>query len=94
MVGQCQTHIGQKTAGQHIDFFLRAQLDGMAQRLFGLAGIVACNDFDAPTQQAASHIDFFNRQLPALAVRLGELGHGGVAVDFTDLHRVAGTRRL
>ena len=80
-----QPHVGQKAPSQHIDIFARGEFDGMAQRFFGLANVVAGNHFDLAAQQAAGGIDFFHGQLPALTVRQGELGNGRVAVDFTNL---------
>jgi hypothetical protein len=76
MVGQGQPHVGQKAPGQHIHFFLGGELHRVAQRFFGLAHIVACDHLHRTAQQSALGIDLFHRQLPALFVRLGELGNG------------------
>ena len=87
VIGERQTHIGQKAAGQNIHLFLRCQLDGMAQRFFGLAGIIARDHLHLAPQQPACHIDLFHGELPALAIGLGELRNGRVAVDFADFDR-------
>ena len=90
MVGQGQAHIGEEAPGQHIHLLLGGQLDGMAQRFFGLAGIVAGDHLDLAPEQTALGIDLLDRQLPALLVGLGELRDRGIAVDFTDLDRCLG----
>ena len=85
MVGQGQAHIRQKTTRQNVHFLLGCELNRVAQSFVGFASIVSGNHFDLAAQQAALGVDFFDRQLPALPIGLGELGHGRVTVDFTNL---------
>ena len=84
MIGQCQTDVGQEATRQHIDFFLAAQLNGVAQCILRFACIVTGNHFNFAAQQATRCIDFFNRQLPTLLIGLGELRNGGITVDFAN----------
>ena len=85
MVSQRQANVREETTREHIHFFSRCQLHRMAQSLVGFASVVTRNDLDLAAQQAASGIDFFHSQLPALFVGLGKLGNGGVAIDLANL---------
>ena len=93
MVGQSQSDVGQESAREHVDLFLGSQFNGVAQSLFGSTCIVTRNHFDRPAQQAASLVDFFYRQLPALAIGLGKLRDGGIAVDLADANGRLGRLR-
>ncbi|OQC14431.1 MAG: hypothetical protein BWX79_00885 [Alphaproteobacteria bacterium ADurb.Bin100] len=89
VVGQGQADVAEKAAGQHVHLLLGGQLHRMAQRLLGLAAIVAADHLDLAPQQAAGRVDLLHRQLPPLLVGLGELGHRRVAVDLSDPDRRA-----
>ncbi len=83
-VGQCETRVGKKAAEQQLDFFARQQLLRGADRVAGVAVIVARDDLKLSAQHAARGVDFFKRQLPTLLVRAQKGGNGLVAVDLAD----------
>ncbi|MCY1554090.1 hypothetical protein D9M68_906350 [compost metagenome] len=67
-VGQRQPGIGKKAPEKQFDFFAGQQFLGRAHRIAGIAVVVARNHFQLPAQHAASGVDLFQRQLPALFV--------------------------
>ena len=89
MVSQRQAHIGQKSAGKDIYFFMAGEFHRMSQSFFRAATVIARNDLNLAPQQAPGCVNFLYSQFPTLTVGRGELGHAGIAVDFADFDRAS-----
>ncbi len=76
---------GQERAGQHRDVLARHQLVGRGLRIRRLAAVVLGDDDELLAVDAAGRVDLLHRELPALAIGLGEGRQQRVAVDLADL---------
>jgi hypothetical protein len=84
-VAHRKTNVGQEGADQHRDILVRHQLVGGGLCIRRLAAVILGNDDEFLAVDSAGRIDLFHRELPALAVGIGEGGQQRVAVDFADL---------
>ncbi len=78
----------EECAGDDIDALAGDQLFGDAHGVTGVAAIVTRDHFQFLAEQAALGIDLFDRQFPALLVRVKEGRLRLVTVQFTNLDRI------
>ena len=84
-VAHGQADVRQERARQHGDFLARHQFVRGGQCLGRLAAVVLRDHDQLLAVYAAGRVDFLQRELPALAVGLGEGRQQRVAVDLADL---------
>jgi hypothetical protein len=66
----------------------------MADRVVGLAGVIARDHLDRAPEQTAGGVDFLDREFPRLAIRHEKLRNRRVAVDLADPDRHRSRRTL
>jgi len=84
VVRERQADVGKVAAGQEADFLVAQELAGQADRVLRPAGVIAREQLQLAAQHAAGGVELVSRELHAVAVRQGEGGLGGVAVDLAD----------
>src|SRR5216684_7188782 len=67
-----QSNIGQERTGEHRHVLARYQFVGGGLRVGGFAAVILGDDDELLAVDAAGGIDFLDRELPALAIGLGE----------------------
>ena len=80
-----EADVGQERAGQHRDVLARHQFVGGGLRIGRLAAVILGDDDELLAVDAAGGVDFLDRELPALAIGLGEGRQQRIAVDLADL---------
>ncbi len=76
---------GQERARQHRHVLARHQFVGRGLRVRRLAAVILGDDDELLAVDAAGGVDLLDRELPALAIGLGERRQQRIAVDLADL---------
>jgi hypothetical protein len=83
-----ETYVREERAGDQSDAFARYQFFGSPHGFARVGSIVTRDQFEFLAQHAALTVDFFNREIHALFVRIEECGLRLVAVELADLDGV------
>ena len=90
VVGHREADVGEEGSREHRDAVVRDELVGRGHRVRRLAAVVLADHLELLAVDAAGRVDLVERELPALAIGLGEGGDRRVGVDLADLDRVVG----
>jgi len=91
-VSDGEAHVRRERAHQQRDALTHQELLGGAHGVAGIAVVVADHELQLAAEHAAAGVDFVDRELHALPVRLEEGREHLVAVELAQLDRL-GTRR-
>ena len=88
VIGHRETDVGEERSREHRDAVVRDELVRRSDGIRRLAAVVFADHLEFLAVDAAGGVDFIERELPALAIGLGEGRDRRIGIDLADLDRV------